>query len=132
MAHPAVKGACRYVLAAVFLMAAVTKITDLQGFADRILLHSGLPPWIGLPVVWMLPWLELVCGLCLVLGYAVHEAATIAILLLVAFLGYALTHDAERDCGCFLFFSAAPSTPVGWQIVRNILLLLCAVRTALK
>src|SRR5258708_37415363 len=69
---------CRYVLAAVFLMAALSKITDLHGFEDRLLLHSGLAYRPALIVAGVLPWLELACGLCLALGVAVREAGAIA------------------------------------------------------
>ena len=51
------------------------KVTDLHGFADEITLHSGLPYSAGIVVAAVLPWLELVCGACLLAGYAVREAA---------------------------------------------------------
>src|SRR5262249_12881438 len=85
--HPLVSQAlsliCRYVLAAVFLMAAVSKITDLGGFADQVVLHSGLPFRAALVVAGVLPWLELTCGVCLAFGRAVREAALLLAILLV-------------------------------------------------
>src|SRR5438270_1320942 len=66
---------CRYILAAVFLMAAVTKIANLRGFAYQLDLHSGLPEDLSVVIAAVLPWLELTCGLCLALGRAVREAA---------------------------------------------------------
>ena len=55
----------RPTLAVVFLMAGITKVTDLHGFADEVLVHSGLPYSVGRVVAVALPWLELTCGMCL-------------------------------------------------------------------
>jgi uncharacterized membrane protein YphA (DoxX/SURF4 family) len=119
---------CRYVLAAVFLMAAVTKITDLSGFADEIVLHSGLAYYPAMTVAAILPWLELTCGVCLALGQAVREAALILTILLLALLGYALTHLGQADCHCFLFPTRTPEL-IWWPPLRNGLLLFCALWT---
>jgi uncharacterized membrane protein YphA (DoxX/SURF4 family) len=123
--------ACRYVLAAVFLMAAVTKITDLPGFADRLVLHSALPPRLAEVVAFVLPWLELTCGLCLVFGMAVREAAAILCVLLLAFLGLSLSRPAEPDCGCLILPRLLKSISTGpWVIIRDFVLLLCGLHIA--
>ena len=87
-------------LAAVFLMAGVTKVTDLRGFGDDVLLHSGLPYWVGVVVAAVLPWLELTCAACLLAGYAVREAALLLVIVLTMLLVYSLLHLNERDCAC--------------------------------
>src|SRR5438132_3512749 len=94
---------CRYLLAAVFLAAALTKLTDLPGFTDRVVLHSGLPLGPARFAAALVPSVELVCGLCLFLGVAVREAAAILSLLLGVFLVYLLDNPADSDCGCLLF-----------------------------
>ena len=119
---------CRYILAAVLLMAAVTKLTDGGEFADHVVLHSGLPSRIAVAVVALLPWLELTCGTCLALGFAVREAALLSALLLSALLAYALTHLGQIDCRCFLFPMPSPQS-TWWPAVRNGLLLMCALWT---
>ncbi len=118
---------CRYVLAAVFLMAAITKITDLRGFQDQFLLRTLLPEWSSLVVVHWLPWLELTCGACLVFGYAVREATLIILLLLVLFIAYNLTVPAEVDCGCFLFFPGSTAVSF-WVPLRNAILIGCSLQ----
>lgn len=119
---------CRYVLGAVFLMAAVTKVTDLRGFEDQVLLHANLSPWLAGGVVKVLPWLELTCGVCLVLGYAAREAALLTGLMLFSFLVRGLLAPPEVECGCFLFPTPAAFAAGRWQVVRDLLLLLCSVR----
>ncbi len=121
-------GACRAVLAVVFLMAGAAKVTDLPGFADRVVLHTELPQTLAWGVARFLPWLELTCGLCLAVGYAVREAGAILTILLVLFLGYALLHRGEADCGCFVFPRVVPESFAWWPALRNGLLLMCAVR----
>ncbi len=119
---------CRYALAAVFLMAALTKIADLSGFRDRVVLRTGLPPRLAEAVGASLPWLELTCALCLVLGTMRREASALLAILLLLFIGHALLSPAGDECGCFLFPATAPASrwlPLG----RNLLLLGCALRT---
>ena len=108
-------------------MAAVTKIADPAAFTDR-LVHSGLPFRVVQAVAVVLPWLELTCGVCLVLGQAVREAALLSAVLLVGLLVYALTHLGQSDCHCFLFPGREPQW-IWWPPFRNALLLLCALRT---
>jgi putative oxidoreductase len=116
-------------LALVFLMAGVTKVTDLQGFAIE-LGRAGLPYPTGWIVAAVLPWLELTCAACLLAGYAVREAALLLAMLLVVLLIYSLLHLNERDCNCFMFPTPKALTVWWWPPLRNALLLLCAVRTA--
>jgi uncharacterized membrane protein YphA (DoxX/SURF4 family) len=117
---------CRYVLAAIFLMAAVTKITDLHRFEDQVLLHTSLPSWLGTGVVILLPWVELTCGLCLALGYAVREAALLLSLVLLPLFCYSLVHIDEGDCRCYIFPDLLPA-PGWWPPIRDLFLLLCSL-----
>ncbi len=122
-----VKGSCRWVLAVVFLMAGITKVTDLHGFADEVLVHSGLPYSLGRVVAVTLPWLELTCGACLLAGYAVREAALLLVILLTLLLVYSLLHLNESDCACFLFPRPRTLMTWWWPPLRNSLLLLCGL-----
>src|SRR5690348_12827335 len=118
---------CRFVLAAVFLMAAITKLTNLRGFQAQFLLASPLPDEPALLIAHWLPWLELTCGLCLVLGVAIREAALCVVILLFLFLTYRLLVPAEVDCRCFLFPSPALVDGPLWTTFRNGLLILCGL-----
>jgi len=118
---------CRYLLAAIFLMAAVTKIQDPEGFRQRVLQEAHLPLELARVVLWVLPWLELTCGVCLALGYAVREAALLVTVLLALFIVHSMMSLTEADCGCFLTPLPEPAL-AWWPPVRNVLLLACSVR----
>jgi uncharacterized membrane protein YphA (DoxX/SURF4 family) len=115
------------VVAAVFLMAALTKITDLTGFEGQVILHANLPGPVEWVVIHGLPWLELTCGTFLALGYGQREAAAVTALLLGAFLVHGLFHYAERDCACFLFPSLLPPEQPWWQPLRNLMLIVASI-----
>jgi uncharacterized membrane protein YphA (DoxX/SURF4 family) len=117
----------RFALAIVFLAAGASKLLELAPFADKLTLHSGLAPEAARAVAAFLPWLELICGLCLALGYAVREAAAILAVLLVLFLGYSFLHRTDGDCGCFVLPQWSETTHWGWLAARNVALLLCAL-----
>ncbi len=124
---------CRFGLAVVFLMAALSKLAGPHEFSDRLLLHSKMPHWLGVGVVAVLPWLELTCGICLALGYAVREAALILAVLLVLFVVYLLAFAGETPCGCFVFLPAmSKPSPMWVQLVRDAVLLAMAAMVMWK
>ncbi len=125
--------ACRFALGAFFLTTGVSKITDLQEFRDYLAVQVGLGPSAALVVGALLPWLEAVCGLCLISGQAVREAAVLIALLLLLFIAFTLLHRIESDCGCVAWptrFTPPPGRL--WLLGRNLLLLTFALRTMLR
>jgi hypothetical protein len=120
--------ACRCVLAAAFLMAAVSKLTDLSGFREFLTEHSGLSEGVAVPLAAWLPWFELTTGLCLVFGCAVREAALLLLLLLVPLSYFTLTLPDDSPCGCLVFPSLLPDDSRWWPLVRNLLLFACGLR----
>ena len=91
-------------LAAVFIVAALAKIADPPGFAHEISNYKLLPASAVNPLALVLPWLELVIGICFFLGMFRRTAGRLAAILLVVFIG-ALSINLARgrpvDCGCF-------------------------------
>jgi hypothetical protein len=124
--------ACRYLLGALFLIAAVSKITNLHAFRDYLTVQVGLSTLPAFVVAAVLPWLELVCGLCLVSGMASREAAALTAVLLVVFLVHGLVHPVESDCGCGLWpvKLSPPGRP--WLLGRDLLLLACSLVASLR
>src|SRR5205823_4531979 len=86
-----------------------------------------LPEALALAAARCLPWLELTCGACLLLGQAVREATLIVLVLLLLFLVDSLISPPEVDCGCFLFPLPALARPSVWIPVRTVFVLRCAL-----
>jgi uncharacterized membrane protein YphA (DoxX/SURF4 family) len=98
-------------LGAVFLYASFDKILKPADFA-RIIYHyqlvgpsRELGPMLANLVAVTLPWVEVVVGLALATGFWRREAAAVAAILLVVFLGAvgsALWRGIDiENCGCF-------------------------------
>lgn len=93
-------------LGLVFLAAAWKKLLDPAAFAIDILNYRvEYLPWAGIVgLALYLPWLELVCGLALILHVAYRGALCIAAGLLAVFIAaYGSTRPRGLDvgCGCF-------------------------------
>jgi len=94
----------QFVLAALFVVAGISKIADPPGFAHEVHNYRLLPGGAVNALALWLPWLEVVTGLALFLGRARRAAATILGILLVVFIGALSINLARRhpvDCGCF-------------------------------
>ena len=95
----------RFILGAVFLYAAYTKLSQpLSLFALSIDSYQLLPDYAVFAVAYTLPYLELALGLLLVIGWGLPWVATAAATILSVFFilmlrsyGMGLT----IDCGCF-------------------------------
>ncbi len=90
-------------LACVFIYAGFIKLLDPRAFAHAIAQYDLLPEGL-LPLVAVgLPALELLAGLGLI--FEVRGSLTITAILLLIFLvilGYAVWHNLDIDCGCFM------------------------------
>jgi uncharacterized membrane protein YphA (DoxX/SURF4 family) len=121
---------CRYVLGALFLAAALTKIPAPAGFEEHLRQSGYLSGRAAFWVARTLPWVELTCGFCLVLGAAVREAALTVALLLILFIAHSVLSQSQADCGCFLTPLPETGHAAWWLLLRNALLLLCSLRVA--
>lgn len=104
--------AARLLLGALFLVAAGPKIADPPAFAKAVWNYRLVPPALLSPMALALPWLELLCGLALIVGVWVRPAATWIAILLIGFMGALGINLARRhpvDCGCFATASAQKS-----------------------
>lgn len=121
-------------LGAVFVVAALPKITDPPAFAHMIYNYRLVPGALVNGLALVMPWIELVVGILLILGAWRREAALVAALLLIVFLGaigWNLARGHAIDCGCFDVRSAG-KTPeqlladMKWVMLRDVGLLLLA------
>jgi putative oxidoreductase len=102
--HPWLAVRVQIALGAVFIAAALPKLADPPGFAQAVWNYRLFPAWTVHPAALLVPWLELLCGLCLCLGVWVRAAAAWTGALLLAFvlaLGVNLARHRAVDCGCF-------------------------------
>jgi putative oxidoreductase len=114
-------------LGGVFVAASVPKILDPAGFSRNVFHYEILPASLVNLVAVTLPWIELLVGLALIVGFRVRGAALVAMLSLVIFIAAmssALARGLNIDCGCF----KTSGTPLGPQrILGDIGMLIAAV-----
>lgn len=120
----------RWLLAAVFLYAGITKAADPATFARQIHNYHLMPWWAVHPVAILLPWLEITASVLLVPGIWVVEAASLLAgltVLFIAAVGWALYRKFHIPCGCF-----GRDGMVSWlHIISNVGLLLLMGSTIL-
>ena len=116
----------RFILGGLFIYASIHKLADPAAFAKIIYNYKLFPDLLIYPMAIIVPWLELVGGLCLVAGIYSRAAATIISIMLGAFI-IALTINLVRgldfNCGCFSGADDGETGPLG-LVSRDILLLI--------
>ncbi len=94
----------RFLVGGTFVYASLDKIADPAGFAQNIYHYRILGEvWLH-PMALVLPWLELVAGLAMLLGFYRRGAALLVSVMLVMFMAAivsALARDLDISCGCF-------------------------------
>ena len=104
LTHPWLTVRVQIGLGAIFVAAALPKITDPPSFAQMIYNYRILPAGLINISALVLPWIELVTGLCLILGIWTRPARWAIGGMLVVFM-VAITFNLLRghavDCGCF-------------------------------
>lgn len=94
----------RFLVGGTFVYASFDKILHPEAFAQAIFHYRLVPAALLHPLALVLPWLELVTGLAMILGYLRRGAALWIALMLVVFMGAigsALGRGLDISCGCF-------------------------------
>ncbi len=133
----------RIYLGGYFIYAGINKIIDPVGFLKAIHLYNLLPEnpsffLNGTAII--LPWLEIVCGIALLIGWYVRGAATIMAMMLCVFTpaiflrSLAVMQEqginffaVEFDCGC-----GTGAEVIWFKLCKNFGLFTLAVITALS
>lgn len=119
----------RVVVGGIFLWASWDKLFWPDAFARIIGNYQLLPDPLVAPVAVVLPWIEAICGICLVTGIAAGGAALIINALMVVFIGALsinLLRGIDLNCGCFsVKGTAAANTPL--DIARDVAILAAGV-----
>ncbi|MEW6672926.1 MAG: MauE/DoxX family redox-associated membrane protein [Thermodesulfobacteriota bacterium] len=114
----------RWVLGAVFIYASFHKIIEPAQFAKVIYGYYLFPPATINLIAIILPFVELFCGLELLLGIYPRSAALVLNLLLMAFiaaLSINLLRGQEFDCGCFSFSEKGYTYSARTLLIRDII-----------
>jgi uncharacterized membrane protein YphA (DoxX/SURF4 family) len=117
---------CRLALGGIFIYASLDKIAHPREFALIIANYAILPDWLVTLPALVLPWLELVAGLCLVAGLWTRSSALLLSLLLLLFmaaLGFNALRGIDLSCGCFST-SAADKEKAWILVLRDLLILI--------
>jgi putative oxidoreductase len=91
-------------LGLIFVVAALPKLTDPPSFAHMIYNYRILPAGLINVSALIMPWVEVLCGLALILGVWTRAARTVIALLLITFIlaiSWNLLRGNAIDCGCF-------------------------------
>jgi len=117
----------RIILGGLFVWASCDKILYPARFVEEVANYGILPP--GLVNLWALtlPWLEMIAGLSLILGFLPRSSALILSALLIAFLiaiAINLARGLPIDCGCF----GAGEELTGVTLLRDFLFLAMGIQ----
>jgi putative oxidoreductase len=105
---------------AVFVYAGILKARDPVQFASAINNYQMIPWAVGVRFAFYLPWLEILCGLALIVHRLVAGALAITIGLMLVFVGatlWARAHGIDVACGCF--GSASSNLTLTWHLVLD-------------
>jgi uncharacterized membrane protein YphA (DoxX/SURF4 family) len=122
----------RLVVGGVWLVAGALKLPDPAESVRAVRAYKLLPEAVVPTIGHGLPILEILVGLCLVLGLLTRGAAVVSSVLLVAFIigiSSAWARGISIECGCFGGGggSASATQAYPWDIARDVGLLLASV-----
>ncbi len=122
--------AARWILGGMFVYASYNKVLAPAVFA-KIIYGYGLFPAMFINLIAIIvPFLELVAGLALIVGFYPRSAALIVNAMLLVFitaLSINLIRGHEFDCGCFSINASTQESYAGPLIIRDFLILVLGV-----
>ncbi|WP_045212863.1 MauE/DoxX family redox-associated membrane protein [Desulfonatronovibrio magnus] len=117
----------RLYIGGLFIFASMYKINYGAEFAETIASYQLVPYWSVNFLAITMPWLELICGIMLVVGFRARSATVLIAFMLVLFTIAVLINllrDSPISCGCF----SSSDEPISWMtVIRDITWLLMCV-----
>lgn len=124
----------RLALGGVFIAAALPKMWRPDQFADAINNYRVLPYFLVNLSALALPWVEMLFGVFLVVGFRVRAASLATTIMMTVFLAAivsAWARGIDITCGCF--GTGAGNAPISWhEVVRDSLFLLLSLWVLIK
>jgi uncharacterized membrane protein YphA (DoxX/SURF4 family) len=122
----------RLAVGATLLWAGLSKIPEPGLFSQTVRAYEVLPlAWVN-PFAVVMPWVEVLAGACLVVGFWTRSSAVVSLLLLLSFgiaLGINIHRGVDLSCGCFALDGTKGSLTEA--LVRDIVLIAFSVTLAL-
>ncbi len=116
----------RVVLGALFVWASWEKILYPARLAEDVANYAILPPLLVNLWSLFLPWLEMIGGLFLILGFLTRSSSLVLSATLMSFIiaiSINIARGTQIDCGCF-----GPGEELGWStLLRDLLMLAMGV-----
>lgn len=98
----------RLIVGGVFIWAAISKIVDPLTFAQDVKNYRLVGQTLSFLTALILPWIELIAGICLILGIFPRSSALLLSGLLIFFIllvSITIIRGIDVECGCFGTFS---------------------------
>lgn len=120
--------ACRFGLAAVWLVSGLQKMQDPMGFRQSIEAYELFTPELVSVIALTLPPVEVLLGGFLLVGLFIAPTAALSALIMAGFIvgvASAAVRGLQIDCGCFSAGDGEPSS-LRWVIFRDVVFLAMA------
>ncbi len=111
----------------VFICASIPKILSPSDFAVILYGYSIFPIHFINIIAIVFPFVELVCGLSLILGVCFKPSLIVlnfSILIFIIIISFNLIRGHEFDCGCFAVGDPTHVSAAGQLLVRDLVLLI--------
>lgn len=113
-----------FLVAAIFIYAGVLKAMQPLSLANDIENYHIVPWPLGVRLAFYLPWLEILCGIGLIIRRFYSGALAILFTLTLVFIGAGIAAKArgiDITCGCF--GAASKNLSFGWHLVLDLAIL---------
>ena len=116
----------RLFIGVAFVWAGVVKIADPAAFQEGLVNYRMFPAALIAPIAVTVPPIEVVAGLCLIVGYLSRGSALVATGMLAMFtiaIVQAIARGIDIECGCF-GAGGPEAASIGWaEVVRDLVML---------
>ena len=135
LTHPWLTIRVQLALGIFFVVASLPKLGDPPSFAHMVYNYRIVPGALINLMALTMPWVELLCGVALILGIWKDAARTLIALLLLVFIvaiSINLVRNNAIDCGCFDVTAAGKTheeriADMHFVVIRDLgMLLMCA------
>ena len=123
-----IQSVLRVAIGALFVIAGGMKVLDPHGFAIQVANYRILPHALSVAVALYLPWLELLCGGCMIFRTLYRGSLLVTGMLMLSFIAALASAGARGlriSCGCF--GSTQGIANYGIDLLRDFAIVACLV-----